>query len=378
MTKVNKIRLSVAAVSVLFVLLAGTFLLRGSSLRRSSKNKRAEIVKQETSRVEEITASVGSQQNDDEPAEAVEKVPPQQLADDDRFSNLELPTPYEDRHLDLPIVGIQLVEMWKDIDSVMNAWPAYSDLKPELLAELRADLGFEKLPDGELVKTAVEFRDRYWEAGGEQSDSAYRQAYRARLLLEYAHERNPGNLEVVDELVETIQAANVLRNKFNPQLNSTGRNDEIMEILRNLRREQFAIIRNQVEQGHKPTLQGFVCACDLAFLQQGHDKTAAIETVRWLRSNAREGGWSRNDRTLAQFENALKQGTGYGFQIYVALGQKPANRSRYTRRAPSFRGPKERKAVLSASLDEEYFSGGKKVTNEDGSVTITHVMTRDQ
>ncbi len=244
-------------------------------------------------------------------------------------------------------------------DAAMRAWPAYSTVREELRGEVFAALRPETLSDEELITAAAELRRKFWDAGGCRAGSSYRYAFMARILLEYAHERSPGDLLMTDALVEAIQDANVIFARDEETKEKTY-NEEFLTTVFGLRSKQFEQVRSEVEKGRTPTLEDFLRGFDLASLLQRHDKPAAKKVVQWLRANALAGGWGGESDLLAMFENALDDGMNFGANLYTVPHEKFPEEYRYvSRKLPSFRGPEERGASLCCEIVEEVVRGYK-------------------
>jgi len=350
MTKVNKTKRLIAVISVLFVLVVGTFLLHGLSLRKSSRNKRTQIVNEEAIRVEDITASVGSQETNDESAEAVEKAPPQQLTDEDRSSNLELPSPFFEKELDIPISAFAIVKVWKNMDLIMKDWPRYTILRNGLFNEINEEYKDKNVD--ELTEIALQLRENFWKAT-DLSTAPYRDAYKARAIFENLHERYPGNLKITDELVESIQTTELL---IKIDTYRKVPNHELLQTILEFRNQQFQSICDEIEkQGRKPTIDDFVRVCDLVYAQQYINKSNAIATLQWLKDNADAGGWGGYSDTLTRVEKSLRKGASTNFQIYTAtaLDTSFPKEYEYFRRTPSFRGPSDRDTILWGTISKE-------------------------
>jgi hypothetical protein len=228
-------------------------------------------------------------------------------------------------------------EIWKAQDAIMRTWPDYSKICVELIKQIAFN---DNTPVQELVEKAITSRAKFWEAGGGLSSDSYQHVYKARILLELAHEREPQNLTITDELVETIQAAYPLF-FFNEQANKKIRRDEIDKILLGLRSSQFEQIRKEVQQGRNPSKHDFIRAVELAIILSIYDVAKAKETVDWLQHEAIRGGWNRYYTRLEEFQGYLDQGEPFCFAIYRFNNNSPP--VRYQRRYPSFRGPTPQK-----------------------------------
>jgi hypothetical protein len=265
------------------------------------------------------------------------------------ISEAELPKPFDDQQIDLLINTAAAERIWKTQDEVMATWPDYSQVREQLLKELTAKTNITNLSDEKLIELANNLLGNFWLAGGDLSRTSYRDAYMARILLEYGQQRNPENLSITNELIEAIQAANLIV-KFDKETNKTVPNNEVKKTLLGLRARQFKQITSQIDNGRKPAMDDFLCGCDLAFLLQRDKQAEAKEVVKWLRDNASQGGWTQYGDTLAKFEGSLGKGYKFGFGVYQAPSAKYPDEFRYSRRLLSFRGPPQRHALLRGEL----------------------------
>jgi hypothetical protein len=272
-----------------------------------------------------------------------------QLPAKDAISEAELPKPFDDQQIDLLINSAAAERIWKTQDEVMATWPDYSYVREQLLKELTAKTNITNLSDEKLVELAHNLLGNFWLAGGDLSHTSYRDAYMARILLEYGHQRNPENLSITNELIEAIQAANLIV-KLDKETNKTVPNSEIKKTLLDLRVGQFKQITSQIDNGRTPTMDDFLCGCDLAFLLQQNNTAAAKEVIKWLWDNASIGGWGRYGDTMANFKNSLDKKYKFGFQIYQVPTNKYPDEYRYSRRLPAFLGPQQRNALLRGEL----------------------------
>jgi len=273
---------------------------------------------------------------------------PKKEAAEDRFSDLELPyPPFEKGETEVALAKLKADQLWKMQDKVMDKWPDYSDIQEQLQEGLFAEINPNTLSDDEIVQIASELRERFWHAGGGLSRTSYVNAYKARVLLELAHNRNPQNMLITDELVESIQTVHPIF-KFDFKENRFLKDDNVTKVILDLRAKQYEQLRDEIVQGRKPTIADFLRSVDLAFLYQGmSDISSSKKIVQWLRSNANLGGWAEHNEDLSGWEEALDLGKKYGFNIYVPTQIKNhEDELRYGRRLPSFLGPKKRGAIL--------------------------------
>jgi len=267
----------------------------------------------------------------------------------DTIPEAELPMPFDEQQIDLLINTAAAQRIWKTQDEVMADWPDYSQVREQLLKELTAKTDVTNLSDEKLVELAHNLLRNFWLAGGDLSRTSYRDAYIARILLEYGHQRNPDNSTITNELIEAIQAANTIV-KFDGKTGKPVANSEIKKTLLDLRAGQFKQITSQVDSGRNPTMDDFLCGCDLAFLLQRNNTAAAKEIIQWLRDNASIGGWDRYSDTMANFKNSLDKKHKFGFQVYIVPANKYPDEYRYSRRLPAFLGPQQRNALLRGEL----------------------------
>ncbi len=251
-----------------------------------------------------------------------------------------LPSPFDDDELEFKILLAQRDQIRGAQDKVMKTWPDYLDMREQLHRELLVELDLENLSNEQLIESALKLRDQFWKTGGCSSMIlSYRHAYMARILLELAHNREPENMTITDELVETIQTTWV-RENFDPNSNKYVRNNEAVEDLLELRSGQYAQIKREIEQGRTPTWEDFVRINDQAWLlHRSSDFESAQEAVEWLIEKGAEGGWADYMQPLRTWQNRLKEGKkAYNYNIYTDTSE-PEEKFRYGRRLPSFRGP---------------------------------------
>jgi len=272
-----------------------------------------------------------------------------QLPVKDTISEAELPMPFDEQQIDQLISSATAKRIWKTQDEVMADWPDYSQVREQLLKELTAKTDIANLSDEKLIGLADNLLENFWLAGGDLSRTSYRDAYMARILLEYGHQRNPDNLTITNALIEAIQAANLIV-KFDGKTGKTAANSEVRKTLLDLRAKQFEQIINQINGGRNPAMDDFLCGCDLAFLLQRNNTAAAKEVIQWLRDNASRGGWTQYGDTIANFKNSLDKKYKFGFQVYQVSTNKYPDEYRYSRRLPAFLGPQQRNALLRGEL----------------------------
>ncbi len=266
-----------------------------------------------------------------------------QTADEELFE-LDLPDIDEDE-LERAIAAAEADKIWKSQDAAMHGWPGYAQVREELHKELLEKMDMKELSDEELTKIALGFRENFWKLGGCFSKTSYRQAYKARVLLEFAYERSDWDLGIGDELVETILATDMVI-KFDEEKNGNVANREVLEPLLHIRAKQFEQIEKEVKAGRVPTIEDFLRGCDLAFIQQRYDKAATREVLEWLQEKTIDGGWDRYDYLLTKLEEIFNSGERFGFNVYDVPMENFPDEFRYGRRLPSFHGPDSRGAFL--------------------------------
>ena len=102
------------------------------------------------------------------------------------------------------------MEVWIQQDSILRSWPKYSDVRDVLSRELSLTINLESATVTQLCDGAAGLRRRFWREEGPLLAQGYQKPYKARVLLEIAHEREPANLAVSDQLVETILTSHPL------------------------------------------------------------------------------------------------------------------------------------------------------------------------
>ena len=290
-------------------------------------------------------------------------VPPSRAVEPLSESTVEPDLPgLGERELNAAVRAAQADRICREMDAIMQAWPRYSAMRDPLYAELMQQLDLDSVPNEQLVQRALALREEFWRAGGNFSKNSYRDGYTARLLLEIAHRRDPQNMTITDELVETMQAVEVSWSYVaQGEALEKVRNEELAGAIRELRLAQFEQIRKEVEQGRTPGWQDFVRANDLPLLlgKRGEFE-AAKEVVQWEIQHATQGRWTAYAEPLARSLRILDEGDVFEFNIYWASNSSYPDEYRYARRLPSFRGPEPQQrgvtAVHKLSLDPVWTS----------------------
>ena len=256
---------------------------------------------------------------------------------------MALPPELEFGELDGALLRGQMRAIWMRQDGVIAGRPVYEEVKAGLIGEI-FERGLEEVSTEELVELANEHIGRFWEEGGCFSSTSYKNGYIARAVLEYALEREPGNLGVIDGLAEVIQSVNPLA-RFNGESGELEAEVETVTLIGGLRGRQFELIKGEEQVGRKPDVQDFVRVSDMVYLLQESDREKAKAGVDWLMTRADAGGWGCYRELLNRMAQSLNSEERLSFNVYSTGGRVEEN-LRYTRRSPSFQGPASRELIL--------------------------------
>ncbi|MHC4757539.1 MAG: hypothetical protein ACYTE8_02675 [Planctomycetota bacterium] len=339
MKNTSKPKLLIAV--ILLIISSVMFLFFG----KFTDHQKAEVVTKETVTVENKTCQANKSKTDVELTKNVKEtsnivsaqVNQKASSSDDLFGELELPQVFDD--FEIMVIGTkaQLGMVWKDQDAIMSEWPAYSDIREELNKELASELDIDNLSDEKLIQTALDFRKKFWQAGGGFSKGSYEYGYKARVLMGLAHSRDPENMTTTDEFIETIQSSELM---YEPGSGRDTVNKTFVETISKLRSAQFERIKKEVALGRIPIWDDFIRANDLArLLSKSGEFESALEITNWLIAEAGRGGWEYYMKPLKSLQANLKNGEGHRFKIYTANKPDFPERYRYSRRLPSFKGP---------------------------------------
>jgi len=284
-------RVKIFPVFIVVLLLTGILLLQKLKSDKLPESQKSSLARDEISKVTNNTNSTGNKDSEGHSVGTSSKAPLEvlssknsqaRLVNEDNISELELPRPFDDAELEMEIAKAKAIQVYKEQDKIMATWPDYLDVRDKLHKELLAGINLDALSSDELVDIALNLRNKFWQAGGNLSTVSYKDVYKARILLEIAHKRNPGNVSVIDELVETIQSAEVAW-KYKENSKKKLANLTYQTILPELRSLQFSQIKKNVEEGHRLTWDDFVRSYELALLWGRADKSKpAQEVVAWL------------------------------------------------------------------------------------------------
>lgn len=228
------------------------------------------------------------------------------------------------------------------VDACVAKWPAYEQVKDQLRQELQEKLGIDAMNVNQLVTTGIALRNRFWELGGCLSDIAYPYVYAARLLDEIAHEQAPENPAVIDQLMESIMAYEVMYYWEDPAPDQPKRNPIYAGLLADLRNQQYALLKGKMSQGYTPTWKDFMRCCDLITLSRARkDPATALEVIRLLIGQAETAGWTYHLEGLKHREQRIAAGEGYAAPVTFLGGLSDVHLAQYGRRLWSFQGPQE-------------------------------------
>lgn len=237
------------------------------------------------------------------------------------------------------------VDIWKAQDDYMRTWPRYEEIQKKLYHELNEKLDLDNISQEELAEIAILLREKFWQAGGSFSKTSYQYGYMARVLMELAQSRDPENLVLTDELVETIMTTELV---WNYQENSEEKikNIAMRSKLMELRSVQFKQIIREIELGRIPAWEDFVRSHDLVILfASAGDYEAAREVVEWQIREAQRGGWTAYLEPIKRSFRMLKEGDYLSYNIYNAIKPDYPEDYRYGRRLFSFKGPRKRVVI---------------------------------
>ena len=231
-------------------------------------------------------------------------------------------------------------------DACVAGWPRYEQVQAQLRQELQDQLDIEAFDVNHLVATGIALRNLFWEIGGCLNDNAYPYIYAARLLDETAHAKATDNSAVIDQLLESIVATEVLYYWSDPAPVKPQRNPVYGGLIADLLYRQFELVKARTAQGHTPTWKDFVrCGDCITASRLRKDNAMSLEVTRFLIAHTEKGGWTyylerlrRNEQSLAADKRGRAPVTFVGGIGDVGLAQ-------YTRRLWSFQGPQEFRAT---------------------------------
>ena len=273
------------------------------------------------------------------------------------FENMDVPDiedlslfDLEDDKLKMDITLAGHMGVWKAQDDFIRDWPSYSKVRTHLYEDLLKKLNIDNLSVEELVVTGLALREKFWQKGGCLSKVSYPFGYAARILLEMAHDKEPENMNITDELVESILSVEPVW-QYLEDSDERIRNSCYREVLTKLRLAQFEQIKKEIEQGLAPTWKDFVRINDLAILFGGEkDYESGLEVIDWLILEANRGGWSAYLNPIKKMQKNYSVSKKFNYNIYVPKMDVFPEEYRYGRRLPSFQGPEHKKRLIPAHI----------------------------
>jgi hypothetical protein len=249
--------------------------------------------------------------------------------------------------VNVPPANVRLLshgQIWELQDAFMATWPPFEEVRARLHQELQDKLGVDQLGVNELVATGIALRERFWELVGCFSETSYPYAYAARMVTEMAHEKDPENLAVTDQLVESICTYAVTMT-WSEDPNQRVRNPLYPGLLTELRLSQFEQIRDKAARGYVPTWKDFVRVHDLAILLSSNreDYEQARLVAQWMIDQAPTAGWTYYLPWLTKMEQAYAGGQGYRTGLFMHGPDAFPAEYQFARRLFSFQGPRERR-----------------------------------
>jgi len=246
-----------------------------------------------------------------------------------------------------PIRLVTHIEIWEAQDAFVTTWPAFDEVKDDLVQELEDVFGVDRLDVNSLVATAIALRERFWQASGCLSETSYPYAYAARLLMEQAHRLVPEEMDVTDQLVESIMSYKVLwATPADP--NRFTHDPAYAETIVQLRSDQFNRIKQAAGQGEVPTWKDLIRVCELAsLLSYTAQFEEGLDVVAWLEGQQEQAGWTTYARRFESLRRRLTQQRKSACPLFTESDDTPYPEAyRYARRLCSFQGPDKRRKSL--------------------------------
>jgi hypothetical protein len=201
-----------------------------------------------------------------------------------------------------------MTQIWRTQDECLRIWPRYAEVRDRLHRELVDALHIDQLSVEQLMATGIALRERFWALGGELSEVSYPYAYAARLVGEVAQEREPQNLAVTDQLVESILTTERVWN-YEPNSGKSSRNPVYVDTLLDLRARQFEQIQARASAGAAPTVKDLIRVSDLtALLGYARNFDAGMQVFDWMIQQAGRAGWTVYERRLRTGRERFSEG----------------------------------------------------------------------
>jgi hypothetical protein len=254
----------------------------------------------------------------------------------------------------------EMEQAWRTQDGFIRGQPTYASVRDRLYQELVGMLHIDRLSVEELAATGIALRERFWAVGGDFSAVSYPYGYAARVVFEMAHEREPQNLAITDQLVESILTMELTWH-YEPNSDKVSKNPVYAGPLLDLRARQYEQIQAQVSAGAVPTLKDLVRVCDLSMLLGMAGEFASAQQVfEWMVGQVERAGWTMYERRMKAGQKRSNEGHIYAFGVFVG-GTAYPEEFRYGRRLSSFQGPQNRRQRLLpvhlADPRDVFFSG---------------------
>ena len=269
------------------------------------------------------------------------------------IDTFDLPEVISDFDVSLIIEDLTAKEIYNEQDKNIRTYMPYEEAKIQIGKEVFEAFKIDQMSALEIVSAAKKLRDSFWIKGGNMNGAAYWDAYKSRFLLELAYKNSPNNLDIGDELVETICSVspNWYSDKEGKRTANTADSDVILEI----RLAQFDRIKALLNKDYMLGFKDFARCSDLAqLLSMKKDFSAASDIVQWQIALASSGEWEMFDEILSSQLEKYRENKLFKFNIYT-MSDFP-DEYRFCRRLPSFKGgvdPKKRgKAPLVNSEHE--------------------------
>ncbi|MCY2926110.1 MAG: hypothetical protein NT031_11835 [Planctomycetota bacterium] len=250
----------------------------------------------------------------------------------------DMPKAIEDEQVDMIETLATVDRIWKQQHETIKAWPRYEEIRARLQKDVEGIIDCDHSSERQFVQAARVQQKLFWQAGGTLSKDSYRNIFLARAMLEEARSRFPKSLAITDELVQTIQSADMLVKPDDE--NRKVRNKELEETVLSLRAGQFSQIEQEVRQGRTPTPQDFICAHDLAVLKGLTNPASSVDVLDWIDQHASRGGWDGYAPMFAIYREYIRKGQSFSCNIYHPTKPDFPYDFRYVSRLPSFRWPK--------------------------------------
>jgi len=246
-----------------------------------------------------------------------------------------------------PMRLVTVEEIWQAQDTCMATWPAFDQVKGPLTQELEEAFDLDSMDVKTLVTTGMALRERFWTLGGCLSEVSYPYAFAARIMIDRAHHQAPEDMDITDQLTESIMTYEVLW-PSPPDPNRFAENPAYTDTIMALRSQQFERIKQAVVQGQIPTWKDLVRISELAVLL-GYTAQfdEGLDVVVWLETHKEQTGWTAYSRRFETLTRCFNEQRKYGCRLFNEPDATFPEEYRYSRRLCSFQGPNVRRHELS-------------------------------